>query len=165
MVNVAVVDDDANVRTGLKWLLDNVVGLRCSGTYATMSGAMCGLAEQPPDVLLLDVSLPDISGLDGIRMVRTELPSVKIIMHSNYDEEDKIVRSIKAGASGYVLKNASAPMLHDAIFKVYRGDTVWPGGYVESPSSKEPRPSLLGTVVEKLRTFLFAVRSHFGTSL
>lgn len=85
-ITVAVVDDDAHVRTGLWWLLNNVVGMRCAGAYSSFSEAMVALVEQPPDVILLDVSMPDISGIDAIRPLRAHFPMAKIIMHSNTQE-------------------------------------------------------------------------------
>ncbi len=129
LISVAIVDDDAHVRSGLWWLLNNVVGMRCAGAFATYREALAALAAQPPDVILLDVSMPDVSGIDAIRPLRANLPVAKIIMHSNYDDEEKIARSFKAGAVGYVLKNSSAPTLYDAIVKAHQGGSVWPLGF------------------------------------
>jgi len=131
-IRVAVVDDDVNVRTGLWWLLSNIAGLHCVGTYANYQEALQGLKLQAPDIVILDVSMPGISGLDAVRPLRRQSPHIKIIMHSNFDDEDKITSARQAGASGYVLKNASAPALYDAILKVHRGETVWPAGFNES---------------------------------
>lgn len=126
---VAVVDDDANIRAGLWWLLNNIAGMRCSGAYPNVADAFAGLAGGAPHVLLLDVSLPGRSGLEAIRPLRRAYPAMKIVMHSNYDDHDKIIEAIDAGAAGYVLKNVSAPQLYDAIRRVHRGETVWPPGY------------------------------------
>jgi DNA-binding NarL/FixJ family response regulator len=134
-ITVAVVDDDAHVRTGLWWLLNNVVGMRCAGVFSTYREALTTLSSQPPDVILLDVSMPDISGIDAIRPLHAKLPVAKIIMHSNYDDEEKIVGSMKAGAAGYVLKNSSAPTLYDAIVKAHQGGSVWPPGFDAEPAA------------------------------
>lgn len=153
LISVAVVDDDAHVRTGLWWLLNNVVGMRCAGAFATYREALTALAAQPPDVILLDVSMPDASGIDAIRPIRANLPVAKIIMHSNYDDEEKIARSLKAGAVGYVLKNSSAPILYDAIIKAHQGGSVWPPGFevYSAATSHAPLPiNVLRSVMRKL---------------
>jgi DNA-binding NarL/FixJ family response regulator len=153
MITVAVVDDDVNIRNGLWWLLNNVVGIRCPEVYASFREAMTGLTERPPNIILLDVSMPETSGIDAIRSIRAQLPLVKIIMHSNYDDEEKILRSMRAGAAGYVLKNSSAPALYDAIMKVYQGGSVWPPGF-EAQSTASRRGSkttdLVRAFVQKL---------------
>lgn len=150
VINVAVIDDDANVRNGLWWLLDHVVGLRCVGTYAGCREFLNSNAT-PPEVLLLDVSMPEMSGLEGIRPIKTQYPSIKIIVHSNFEDEDKITHAQHDGAAGYVLKNASAPQLYDAILSVYRGDSVWPAGF-EHETSNSTRFSFLKALVHKVRT-------------
>lgn len=127
-IRIAVVDDDAHVRQGLWWLLNNVMGLSCAGTYASWREFLAANAP-PPDVLLLDVNLLADSGLCGIPPLREKFPSLKIIMHSNFDDEDKILAAQAAGANGYVLKNASAPQLYQSVMQVYRGEAVWPPGF------------------------------------
>ncbi len=139
IVSVAVVDDDANVRHGLWWLLNNIAGLRCAGAFASCREFQASLAE-PPDILLLDVSMPETSGIDSVQPIKTKFPATKIIMHSNFDDEDKISRSRRAGARGYVLKNALAPQLYEAILRVHRGGAAWPPGF--EPEESHPSVSL-----------------------
>ncbi len=148
-INVAVIDDDANIRNGLWWLLNNIAGIHCIGTY---SGCKEFLLQKDLtlDVLLLDVTMPGMSGLEGIRPIKTRYPGLKIIMHSNFDDEDKIMRAQRSGAAGYVLKNASAPQLHEAILTAARGDTVWPVGFERNVMSAKP-PSFFQALTEKVR--------------
>ncbi len=157
-ITIAVVDDDVNVRTGLWWLLNNIVGLHCIGTYANYYEAMQGLRLQAPDIVLLDVTMPGVSGIDAIRPILKQVPQTKIIMHSNYDDDDKIMRARRAGATGYVLKNASAPALYDAILSVYRGEPVWPAGYQEADMQSSSQPDFIGRVAGKARALLRGVR-------
>lgn len=161
VIAVAVVDDDVNIRDGLWWLLNNVKGLQCIGAYANWPEAMVAFSGQAPDVLLLDVSLPGTSGIDAIEPMLVKFQQMKIIMHSNYDHEDKILHAKQSGASGYVLKNASAPVLHDAILQVYRGGSVWPPGYSDSdPASPiTGRAGILRSLPQKAKKF---VNSLFG---
>lgn len=155
VITIAVIDDDANIRDGLWWLLNNIIGLRCSGTYGSVAQAVSDFSDLSPDILLLDVSLNGASGIDAIQPLRKRFPSMRIIMHSNYDEQDKIIRSMQAGAAGYVLKNASAVALHRAILKVHAGETVWPSGYKrkgEQKGSKKQFASVEGWL-QRLRAF------------
>jgi DNA-binding NarL/FixJ family response regulator len=84
VISVAVVDDDANVRHGLWWLLNNIAGLRCAGAFASCREFQANI-DEPPDILLLDVSMPEISGIDCVQPIKTTFPAAKIIMHSNFD--------------------------------------------------------------------------------
>lgn len=129
IITVAILDDDANLRKELSWLLNNITGMRCSGAYANPGALMAGLAAQTPDVLLLDVKLNNDSGLHAIKTILSQFPSLKVIMHSNYEDQDKIVRCMHAGASGYLSKNISASLLRAAIIEVYHGGSAWPAGY------------------------------------
>lgn len=148
-IKIAVIDDDANLRNGLWWLLHHIAGLECVGAYA---GCKEFLAQEnfPLDVLLLDVAMPGISGLDGVRLIKARYPALKIIMHSNFDDESKIMRAQRLGAAGYVLKNASAPQLHEAILAAARGESVWPFGFERNALSAAP-PSLWQMLAQKLR--------------
>lgn len=128
IITVAVIDDDANVRQGLWWLLNNVIGIRCTGAYASCQDFLAN-SEHTPDVLLLDIAMPGVSGFDAIPLIKAKLPALKIIMHSNFDDDDKIMRARQAKVCGYILKNASAPQLYEAIEQVYRGGSVWPAGF------------------------------------
>lgn len=163
-ITVAVIDDDVNIRDGLRSLLSQYESLRCFGAYASFTEAIAGFVDNTPDILLLDVSLPGISGIDAIRPIRVQFPTVKIIMHSNYDDHEKITRSKQAGAAGYVLKNASALILYEAICTVYQGGSVWPAGYMESNStgSNRHRGYGLAMLLHKTYTLLKRVRSRWG---
>ncbi|MCI0696725.1 response regulator transcription factor [candidate division KSB1 bacterium] len=157
IISVAVVDDDANVRNGLWWLLNNIAGLRCAGAYASCREFLATSAE-PPDILLLDVSMPETSGIDGMQPIKTKFPAIKIIMHSNFDDEDKMSRSRRAGARGYVLKNASAPQLYETILHVHRGGAVWPPGFEPEESRPLGFTAFLNTLIRKARAVFNARR-------
>lgn len=152
MITVAIIDDDANVRQGLWWLLSNVVGIRCTSTFAGCHEFLASTAPAP-DILLLDIAMPRLSGLDAIPSIKAKHPALKIIMHSNFDDDDKIVRAQKAGVSGYILKNASAPQLYEAILQVHRGTSVWPAGFEqsESDSKNSKQRAFLKSLTRKIR--------------
>ncbi len=155
LIKIAVIDDDANVRNGLWWLLNHVIGLRCVGAYSSCAEFMAQ-STQTPEVLLLDLVLPGTSGLEGIRPILRKHPALKILMHSNFDDEEKILHARRAGAAGYILKNASAPQLHDAILAVHRGETLWPAG-LNRECTNAASFSCLHDLTQKLRT-IFKLR-------
>jgi DNA-binding NarL/FixJ family response regulator len=161
-ITVATIDDDANIRDGLRSLLNQIDGLHCFGAYASVTEAMASFTDTAPDVLLLDVSLPGISGIDAIRSIRAQFPTVKIIMHSNYDDHEKIARSRQAGAAGYVLKNASALILCEAISTVHQGGSAWPAGHTESnfAGADRYRCHSFPTLLHKAYVFFRGVRSR-----
>lgn len=149
-ITIAVVDDDTYIRNGLSQLLNNVVGMKCIGAYAGPDEFMSHCASRPPDLLLLDVSLNGASGLNAIPTIHKRFPEVAIMMHSNYDDHDNIVRSREAGARGYLFKNSSAPALYHAIIKVAGGGSVWPPGYNFSKEAAR-EDNILGYLKQKLR--------------
>jgi DNA-binding NarL/FixJ family response regulator len=151
VISVAVVDDDANVRHGLWWLLNNIAGLRCTGAFASCREFLTSV-DEPPDILLLDVSMPETSGIDGIPPIKRKFPATEIIMHSNFDDDDKMSRSRQAGARGYVLKNASAPQLYEAIQRVHRGGSAWPPGFEQGESRPLGFTAFLNILIRKART-------------
>jgi DNA-binding NarL/FixJ family response regulator len=157
VIAVAVVDDDANVRHGLWWLLNNIAGLRCAGAFASCRELLATISA-PPDILLLDVSMPKTSGIDCIQPIKTKFPAIKIIMHSNFEDEDKIARSQRAGARGYVLKNASAPQLYEAILRVHRGGSAWPPGFEPEESRPLGFTTFLNALIRKARAAFNANR-------
>ena len=157
-ISIAVVDDDANVRTGLWWLLSNIAGIHCVGTYANLHEALQGLKLQTPDIVLLEVAMQGISGIEAIRPIHLQSPQAKIIVHSNYEDEEKISRAQQAGAAGYILKNASAPDLYETILKVYQGGTVWPLGYNEADLEALSHTNFFTRLAAKARTLVKKVR-------
>ncbi|NUO81299.1 response regulator transcription factor [candidate division KSB1 bacterium] len=148
LIKIAVIDDDANVRNGLWWLLNHVIGLRCVGAYSSCAEFMAQ-STLSPEVLLLDLALPGMSGLAGIPLILGKYPALRILMHSNFDDEEKILQARRAGAAGYIFKNASAPQLHDAILAVHRGEKIWPAG-IESASTNATTFSFLRYLTQKL---------------
>jgi DNA-binding NarL/FixJ family response regulator len=120
-IHVLIVDDHAMVREGLRVLLQPLEYVAVVGAAATGAEGLAAARHLRPDVLLLDINLPDISGLDVCQTLSTELPNLKILALTTFNEKLYVTRMMQAGAAGYVLKNALPEELAEAITKVYAG--------------------------------------------
>lgn len=118
---VIVVEDRTRIRETIVDLINETDGLRCAGSYGSCEALLERLADEVPDVILMDIGLPGMSGIDGVKAVKARFPDVDILMHTVFDDDEKIFQSILAGASGYVLKNAEAEELIRAIREIRVG--------------------------------------------
>jgi DNA-binding NarL/FixJ family response regulator len=114
-VLVGLVEDDDAIREGLRVLVDGSLGFRCVGTWASVEDALEGLPRELPDVLLMDIQLPGMSGTAGVRIVRERHPSIEVLMLTIHAERERIFESICNGASGYLLKNTPPARLLEAL--------------------------------------------------
>lgn len=121
MISVAIVDDERDIRDGLRKLLDTSDGFICAGAYADAQSAIKGIRTAPPQVVLMDVDLPDMSGIECVRKLKQEMPELDIIMLTVYTEDEYIFQSLKAGAYGYLTKSVFPSRLLSAIREVYKG--------------------------------------------
>lgn len=121
LVKVAIVEDVATVREGLANLIDASGYLTCAGRFSDSETAAERVPIVMPDVILVDIGLPGKSGIEFTREMKGHFPSMQIVMLTVYDDEDKIFDSLKAGATGYLLKSVEPGRLVDAILDVYHG--------------------------------------------
>ena len=121
LLSVAVVDDHAMMREGMKLFFDNTADLKCLWTAETAAEAVRRVEEETPDVLIVDISLPDRSGLELIKDVRLLRPKLLILAMSMHDEKLYAQRALKAGARGYVMKNAPLKSFEKALRRVAAG--------------------------------------------
>ena len=118
---VAIVEDDARVRAELAKLIDRAAGFGCLGTYADAESALANIPRQGPDVVLMDINLPGMSGIECVRSLKAALPSVQIVMLTVYDEVGQLFNSLMAGACGYLLKRTPSDKLLEAITEARLG--------------------------------------------
>jgi DNA-binding NarL/FixJ family response regulator len=121
MIAVAIVEDIREIREGLRVLIDNSNDFICKDVYASAEEAMEMIPQSQPDVVLMDIHLPGISGIECIRQIKSECPSTQFIMSTVYEDDDNIFESLKAGASGYLLKKTEPVKILEAIKEVYSG--------------------------------------------
>jgi DNA-binding NarL/FixJ family response regulator len=123
MINVAVVEDNDNIREGLEILIGGTEGYACLGTYHKCETLIKNLKKINPDVLLIDIKLPGMSGIEGIKQIKTILPDLTILVLTVYEENDLIFEALCAGASGYIVKKTPPSKLLKAIRDAYEGYT------------------------------------------
>jgi DNA-binding NarL/FixJ family response regulator len=121
-INVFLVDDHDLVRDGLKALLSGIPDIGIIGEAATGASLFEKLKIVQPDILVLDISLPDISGIEITRRITAEYPQVKVLILSMYTNEDFISNALKAGAKGYLPKNTTRHELVQAIYAVNKNE-------------------------------------------
>jgi DNA-binding NarL/FixJ family response regulator len=123
-IRVFVVEDQTRILKNQLRLLENNRDIEIVGTALSGEAALEEVPRTTPDVLLLDLGLPRMSGIDVTRHVKTRWPQVEILIFTIFDEEDKVLEAVKAGASGYLLKGTPADKIIEAIKEVRAGGTV-----------------------------------------
>lgn len=121
MIQVAIVEDIREIREGLELLIDSSDGFRCVKTFANAEEALTALPSICPDVVLMDINLPGINGIEAVRMLKAQIPSTQFIMSTVYEDDENIFESLKAGASGYLLKKTAPSRILDSITEVFNG--------------------------------------------
>lgn len=120
-IRVAIVEDDRIPREGLRLIINATPGYHCAHAFESVEDGLRGLVSDVPDVLLLDIHLPGISGAEGVRLIREKYPSLQVLMLTNYSDDDKVFESICNGACGYMLKKTPPGKLLEAISEAATG--------------------------------------------
>ena len=126
-IRIAVVEDDKTVREGLQMLLNGSPGFSCVAAYGNGEDAVAGLPEVNPDVVLMDINLPGISGIECILALKEQKVPIQFIMLTVFEDADDIFHSLSAGATGYLLKQTPPVKLLEAIQDVFRGGSPMSG--------------------------------------
>ena len=120
-IAVAIVEDDARIRESLVVLLQGVEGFRCVGNYGSAEEALRSIPAGKPDVVLMDINLPHMSGIECVRELKAKLPEVQILMLTVYDDSEIVFRALTEGASGYILKRTTPDKLIEAVREAHQG--------------------------------------------
>ena len=118
---VTIFEDNKSLRMGLYQLINGSEGYECAGAFENCSNLLHDIENTKPDVVLMDIQMPGINGIEAVKMLRQKYPDLKILMQTIFEESDKIFQSILAGASGYILKNTSPSRILDFIKETYEG--------------------------------------------
>ena len=127
MITVAIVEDSPGVRRSLELLLNESPGFKCVGAFSTGEEALKHLPRLAPEVVLMDVHLPNMSGIECTARLRQLLPATQVVMLTVYTDTEKIFKALRAGASGYLLKRSSPDKILEAIREVKAGGAPMTG--------------------------------------
>lgn len=120
-IKIAIVDDDEGIRSSLASLIRRAANLRLVGDYPSAEAALADLPALAPDVVLMDINLPGMNGVECVRQLKAMLPKTQMLMLTVYEDSDSLFNSFKAGASGYLLKRTASARLIEAIRDVHEG--------------------------------------------
>ncbi len=121
MISVLIVEDNEDIQLLLQTVVSRNDEYSCIGVVSTGADALKKIPELLPDVVLMDIGLPDISGIECVRKLKPQCPNVEFIMCTIYDEDEKVFQSLEAGANSYILKKSKPELLLTAIREVYEG--------------------------------------------
>jgi DNA-binding NarL/FixJ family response regulator len=120
-IKVALVEDVRALREGFRLLIDGTEGFRCTASFRTMEEAIDKLGSDPPDVLLTDIGLPGMSGIEGVRRLKERHPDLTVLMLTVYDDDERIFDALCAGACGYLLKKTPPARLLESLKEAASG--------------------------------------------
>jgi len=120
-IDVAIFDDNKDRRESLKYLVDMFDDMHCAGTFEDCSNVLVDIETTAPDVVLMDIEMPNVNGIDGVRIIKSAHPEIIVLMQTVFEDDENLFESIKAGASGYLLKKATPEKIIDAIREAMEG--------------------------------------------
>jgi DNA-binding NarL/FixJ family response regulator len=164
-IGVAIIEDQKETREGLSFLINNTARFECRHVYSSMEAALAGIGVNPPRVALVDIGLPGMNGIDGVRILRERLPSIAPVLLTVYKDDGRIFQAICAGACGYLLKKTPPARLIEAINEIAEG------GAVMSPEvairvvelfrkTQPPQPPSAGLSPQELRLLKLLTEGH-----
>lgn len=121
MIDVAIVEDNNEVRETLTLFIDNSEGFNCIENFADCESAIKRIPEIIPDIVLMDIGLPGKSGIEGIQIIKRKLPDLDFIILTVQDDDESVFESLRAGATGYLLKNSNPNLILNSIKEVLGG--------------------------------------------
>ncbi|MEI6391655.1 MAG: response regulator transcription factor [Verrucomicrobiota bacterium] len=128
-ISISIVEDEARIRKQLAALIGDAAGFRCAGVYPSGEAALREIPRQPPDVVLMDINLGGMSGVECTFRLKKLVPQLQIVMLTVYDDSEQIFKALEVGASGYLLKRTPPDEILKAVNEVYHGGAPM-SGYV-----------------------------------
>ena len=120
-IKVILYDDNRSRRESLELLFQSDQDIELAGTYSSAKSAIADMQEHRPDVVLMDIQMPEVDGIQGVKMIHEHFPEIRVIMQTVFEDDELIFQSIKNGASGYILKKTAPEKILEAIKDVYQG--------------------------------------------
>lgn len=138
MIRLLLVDDQSLICQGLQAVLDRELDLQVVGSAGNGEAAIAQVAALQPDVVLMDIRMPVMTGIEATRLITEQFPNTKVLVLSTFDDDRDIAQAMRAGAKGYLLKDMPAPELIEAIRFVHRGYCQMAPGLMEKLLSNVP---------------------------
>jgi DNA-binding NarL/FixJ family response regulator len=126
-ITVSIVEDDSRIRESLAILIDGGENIRCISAHATAEEALRQIPLKKPEVVLMDINLPNMSGIECVRKLKAVMPKLLILMLTMYENDEQVFQSLMAGASGYLVKRTSPAEILKAIEEVHSGASPMSG--------------------------------------
>lgn len=126
-ITVAIFEDNKHLRESLYYLINGTEGFSCTGAYPDCGDLLFQLRQNTPDVVLMDIEMPGISGIEGVKLIRQHFPDVHVLMQTVFHDDENIFNAVCAGASGYILKSTSPANYVEAIRDVKNGGSPMTG--------------------------------------
>jgi DNA-binding NarL/FixJ family response regulator len=121
MITVSIIDDEKGLRESIATFINGSSGFRCASGYGSAESALKGLPVEKPDVVLMDINLGGMTGIECVERLKTVAPKMQILMLTVYEDTDQIFKALEAGATGYLLKRSSPTKLLQAIREIHAG--------------------------------------------
>lgn len=143
MIKVAIVEDETRFRQSLRRVIESKPDFSCVAEYATGAEALEKIPKNPADVVLMDLNLPDFSGAEVTAQLKAQLPDLSVVILTVYNDADHIFKALRAGAGGYLLKQATAAEILEAIAEAHRGGAPMTSEIARKviAAFHEPRPA------------------------
>jgi DNA-binding NarL/FixJ family response regulator len=121
MIKIAIFDDNRARKEGLKLLVEAMEGMQVTGIFEDCRNVIDKIETAQPEVVLMDINMPYVNGIEGLRIIKSKYPKIKVIMQTIFEDDDKILEAISGGADGYIIKQKSPMKLLDGILEVMNG--------------------------------------------
>ena len=121
MIRVSIFEDSPKIREVLEMLVGGNQNLLLAGSFDDATNIIDKIKKSKPDVILMDIKMPEISGVEAVKILKKEFPDIPILMQTVFDDDDKVFAAICAGATGYILKGTPSQKIIEAIIEVHEG--------------------------------------------
>jgi DNA-binding NarL/FixJ family response regulator len=121
MITVSIIEDDSDIRESLALLINGTPGFSCIHTYESCEKGIKGILKDPPDVVLMDIGMPGMSGIEGIKVLKEKMPDLDVLVLTIQSESETVFDALCAGACGYLIKDTPPSQLLDAIKECHEG--------------------------------------------
>jgi DNA-binding NarL/FixJ family response regulator len=120
-IRVTIFEDNTNLRRGLTTLINGSDGFECAGAFGNCDNLIKNITNTKPDIVLMDIEMPGMDGIEAVKMLKPQFPEIKILMETIFEDDEKVFLSICNGAEGYILKNTPPSQMLEAIREIHEG--------------------------------------------